>query len=87
VPEPTIDPIGTQRRETPMTIGGGANPDAHVIVTTGWEGHEHGATAGPNGRWGATFQSPSKPGTHNVTVTHRSADGTETTTSTSFNVR
>jgi hypothetical protein len=83
---PTINPIGSQPRATPMTISGTAEPGSHIMVDTDW-GHQHGAGVGPDGRWGASFVSPTDPGTHNVTVTHRSEDGSEVTSSASFTIR
>ncbi len=83
---PTINPVSSQAPNKPMSVTGTTDPNGHVIVSTDW-GHSHGADADPQGRWGATFQAPMDPGTHNVTVTQRSTDGSEVSTGTAFTVR
>jgi hypothetical protein len=76
----TVNKPGTQMQGQPVSVSGTAPPGAGVSVTQGDGQHQH-ATAGPDGRWGATLIAPD-PGPQTISVS-----STDATTTTTYTVR
>lgn len=90
-PTVSIDPVSNQRPGGPLTITGKGIPGAGVTVDTSWDRPDgdpsrQPITVGPSGDWGTSFTQKPASGTHSVTVTATSADGSSTTTSTPVTV-
>lgn len=80
-----VDKPSTQMTGQPMSVTGTTDPGRKVTVKGHWpeeEDKHHLATAGPDGRYGATLISPNKPGVNTVSVS-----STDATTTTTFPVR
>ena len=76
-----VDKPSTKMTRQPMSVSGTAEPGTRVSVKGHWQGEEdkhHPATAGPDGRYGATLITPDQEGIFEVSVS--STDATTTTT-------
>ena len=80
-----VDKPSTQITGQPISVIGTTDPGRKVTVKGHWpeeEDKHHLATAGPDGRYGATLIAPSAPGVNTVSVS-----STDATTATTFPVR
>ena len=72
----TVNKPSTQMQGQPVSVSGSAKPGQGVSIDQD-DGQHQQATAGQDGRWGATVIAPD-PGVHTISVS--STDATTTTT-------